>query len=129
MRRLNAVILAATFVVQSPRVQATVLLDQTSWSSSTRTNQSLPTRSGWFSSSTGSLTVSSSALRMVVTSSSGMAMTYFTPVSNSPPVQLNVGDTLTTTLHFNFNGVPTAGSSSQGFRIGIFDFADGSNVP
>ncbi len=107
---------------------ATVLLDQTSWTSGTRTSQNLPTRSGWFSSSGGSLTVASSALRMVVTGSSGMAITYFT-TNGSAPVQLNVGDTLTTTFHLNFNGVPAAGSSSQGFRLGIFDFADGSNVP
>src|SRR5579871_93725 len=109
--------------------RATVLLDQTSWSSGTRTSQTLPTRSAWFSSSSGSFTVSSSQLRMIVTSSSGMGITYFTPNNGSPPVVLNVGDTLTAMLHFTFNGVPTAPSTSQGFRVGVFDFADGSNVP
>ena len=57
-----------------------------------------------------------------------MAITYFT-TNGSAPVQLNVGDTLTTTFHFTFNGVPTNSSTSQGFKIGVFDFADGSNVP
>jgi polygalacturonase len=65
---------------------------------------------------------------MKVLTSSGAAITYFTN-SNSPPVQLNVGDTLTTTIKFSFIGVPAVGSSSQGFKLGIFDFADGSNVP
>ena len=49
MRRLGTVILASVaFLRLSSPVTATVLLDQTSWSSSTLTNQNLPTRSGWF---------------------------------------------------------------------------------
>ncbi|HVM59945.1 MAG TPA: glycosyl hydrolase family 28 protein [Verrucomicrobiae bacterium] len=118
----------ATLLVLAGSSYATVLLDQTTWSSGTRTSQNLPTRSAWFSSSSGSLSVSGGALRMAVGSSSGMAITYFT-TNGSAPVQLNVGDTLTTTFRMNYNGVPTNASSSQGFRIGIFDFADGSNVP
>jgi polygalacturonase/PKD repeat protein len=130
MSRLAKVVVAvvALLGLASPG-RATVLLDQTSWTSGTRSNQSLPTRSAWFSSGTGSLTVSSSELRMVVTGSSGLALTYFTATNTSPPVQLNVGDTLTTTFHFNFDGVSTILTNSEGFRVGIFDFADGSNVP
>ena len=109
--------------------QATVLLDQTSWTTGTRRTQSLPTRSAWFASSTGSLSVSGGALRMVVGASSGADISYFTANSNTPPVQLNVGDTLTATFRFTFNGVTPVGSSSQGFKIGLFDSADGSNVP
>ena len=66
---------------------------------------------------------------MVVGTSSGAGISYFTANSNTPPVQLNVGDTLTATFRFTFNGVPLVGSSSQGFKIGLFDSADGSNVP
>ncbi len=66
---------------------------------------------------------------MVVGASSGAGITYFTANSNTPPVQLNVGDTLAATFRFTFNGVPPVGSSSQGFKIGLFDSADGSNVP
>jgi polygalacturonase/PKD repeat protein len=66
---------------------------------------------------------------MVVGSGSGMSITYFTPSTNSPPVQMNVGDTLAATFDFTFNGVPPTGSTSEGFRIGLFDFANGSNVP
>jgi polygalacturonase/PKD repeat protein len=108
---------------------ATVLLDQTLWTSGTRTNQNLPTRSGWFCSSSSLIGVASGALRIVVSNSSALAITYFTASTNSPPVQLNVGDTLTTTFHFNFNGVSTILTNVQGFRIGLFDFADGSNAP
>ena len=108
----------------------TVLLDQTAWTSTTqRRTQNLPTNSAWFSSSTGSLTVSGGAMRMIVGTGSGMAMTYFTPNSGSPPVQLNVGDTLTATFQFTFSGIPTPGSTSQGFKLALGDFADGSNVP
>jgi polygalacturonase len=120
--------LAALFGLAFP-VHATVLLDQTSWTTANRRTQNLPTTSAWFASSTGSLTVSGTAMRMVVGTGSGMAMTYFTPLSNSPPVVLNVGDTLTATFTFTFSGIPTPGSSSQGFKFGLFDFADGSNVP
>ncbi|HXI82949.1 MAG TPA: glycosyl hydrolase family 28 protein [Verrucomicrobiae bacterium] len=127
-RRKVVPILAALFGLVLP-VRATVLLDQTSWTTTTRRTQSLPTRSAWFASSTGSLSVSGGALRMVVGTSSGAGISYFTANSNTPPVQLNVGDTLAATFRFTFNGVPPLGSSSQGFKIGLFDSADGSNVP
>jgi polygalacturonase/PKD repeat protein len=110
--------------------RAQVVLIQTNWTSSNRMSQRLPTNSAWFCSSYGSLTTSGGDLVMgVTTNSSGMALTYFTPTSNSPPIQLNVGDTLTATFDFIFNLVPTSGSASEGFRFGLFDFADGSNVP
>jgi polygalacturonase len=106
-----------------------VLLDDT-WSTGVRTSQNLPASSAWWGSCSDCLTSSPGNMTFaVVTNSSVMAITYFTPDSNSPPVTLNVGDTLTATLTFLFNGVPTPGSTSQGFRIGLFDFADGSNVP
>jgi polygalacturonase len=108
---------------------AAVLLNQTSWSSGTRTTQNLPTASAWFSSSSGSLSVSSSQLRMIAGASSGAAITYFTDTSNSPPVTLNVGDTLTATILFTFNGVHLGGSSSQGFRLAFANSANASNNP
>ena len=105
-----------------------ILLDDT-WSTGTRTNQDLPTSSAWWASCSTCITSTVSGMTLAIGGSSVMAMTYFTPDSNSPPVQLNVGDTLTATFEFVFDGIPAAGSSSQGFRIGLFDFADGSNVP
>jgi polygalacturonase len=130
MSRLAKVIVAAVALLGlAVPVRATVYLNQTSWSNANRTTQNLPTTSAWFGSRLGSLTTSSGAMVMKVTGSSGMAITYFTPTTNSPPIQLNVGDTLTATFGFTFNGVPAAGSTSQGFRIGLFDFANGSNVP
>jgi polygalacturonase len=103
------------------------ILDDT-WLTGTRTVQNPPTSSAWFTSSFGSLNAAPGAMTLTV-GSSVLIVTYFTPNSNSPPVTLNVGDTLTTTISFDFNGVPTLASSSQGFRIGLFDFADGSNAP
>jgi polygalacturonase len=130
MKRFVAVIFAAVaFTGLASPARASVFLNQTSWSNANRTTQNLPTSSAWFGSSLGSLTTSGGALVMKTTASSGMAITYFTPTTNSPPIQLNVGDTLTATFGFTFNGVPTVGSTSQGFKIGLFDFADGSNVP
>ncbi len=126
MKRSLAIIAFAGTAFSS---HATVYLNQTNWpTAGSRTFQGLPTNSAWFSSSSGSLSVSSSQLRFIVVGS-GAAMTYFTPNSNSPPIQLNVGDTMTTTLRFNFNGVPPVGSSSQGFRIGLMNTANASNSP
>jgi polygalacturonase/PKD repeat protein len=130
MKYLAAMILAGVAILGLARpVHATVYLDQTNWTTSNRATQNLPTTSAWFCSSFGSLTASGGALVEKVTSSSGMSLTYFTPTSNSPPIQLNVGDTLTATFNFTFNLVPPTGSASEGFRFGLFDFADGSNVP
>ena len=103
------------------------ILDDT-WVSGKRTVQNLPKSSAWFTSSPGSLTAAPGAMTLTV-GSSVLILTYFTPNSNSPPVTLNVGDTLTASINFKFNGLPTLASSSQGFRIGLFDFADGSNSP
>jgi alpha-tubulin suppressor-like RCC1 family protein len=105
-----------------------ILLDDT-WNSGSRTNQDLPTSSAWGSSCGTCLTSSTNNMTLTVGGSSIMAITYFTPDSNSPPVWLNVGDTLTASFNFVFNGIPTVGSSSQGFRIGLFNFADGRNDP
>jgi polygalacturonase len=98
------------------------------WLSGVRTIQNLPTSSAWFTSSPGSLNAAPGAMTLTV-GSSVLILTYFTPTSGSPPVTLNVGDTLTASISLTFNGLPTVASSSQGFRLGLFDFADGSNSP
>jgi pectate lyase len=54
-------------------------------------------------------------------------VTYFGADASSP-VQLSAGDTLTATLVFTFTNVSTA-NSSQGFRLGLFDFADSTLSP
>ena len=107
-----------------------ILLDDT-WASGTRTVQNLPASSTWWTSSVthGPLSATVGTMTLGVDSSSSMIITYFTPDTNSPPITLNVGDTLRTTIRFVFNGVPPTGLTSQGFRFGLFDFADGSNVP
>ncbi len=114
----------------SPYALARVVLDilDDIWLNGTRTIQNPPASSAWFTSSSGSLNAVPGAMTLTV-GSSVMILTYFTPNSASPPVTLNVGDTLTAAISLTFNGLPTASSSSQGFRIGLFDFADGSNSP
>ncbi len=54
---------------------------------------------------------------------------YFTPDTNSSPIQLNIGDTLTATFNFIFGGVPPTGKQLTGIPVGLFDFADGNNNP
>ena len=111
------------------RAQTTTnILSQTNWTSIFEV-QNLPNTSAWYCSSFGSLSTSGGALVEQVSGSSGMSLTYFTPNSNSVPIFVNVGDTLTATFGFTFNGVPTPGSTSEGFRFGLFNFNDGSNVP
>lgn len=105
----------------------TVILDDT-WSTGVRTNQNLPTRSAWWSSDLSGPLVSVSSMIVTVGTGSAQAMTYFTADSNSPPVELNVGDTLTIMFNFTFDGVPSSGTS-QGFRLGIFNFADSTLDP
>ena len=115
----------------SPYAVARVVLDilDDIWLSGTRTVQNPPSSSAWFTSSSTSLNAAPGAMTFTVGSTSILILSYFTPNSNSPPVTLNVGDTLTAAISFIFNGLPTLASSSQGFRIGLFDFADGSNAP
>ena len=128
MKRLSVVI--ATFVtllVLASPGHATVYLNETNWISGTLHSQNLPGTSAWFSSSSGSLTASSGAMRLIGTAT-GAAITYFTPTSSSTPLKLNVGDTLTANIIFTFNGVQT-GTTSQGYRLGIFNNYDGSNSP
>jgi hypothetical protein len=105
-----------------------ILLDDT-WTSGIRTNQNLPTSSAWWASTGDNLTAAPGSMTLTVGGDSVLGITYFTPDVDSPPVQLNVGDTLTATITFMFNGVPPVGSSSQGFRIGLFDFADSTLYP
>ena len=103
------------------------ILDDT-FVSGTRTVQNLPASSAWFSSSASALTAAPGGMTLTV-GSSVLILTYFTPTSNSPPIVLNVGDTLTATFKLTFNGLPTVASSSQGFRVALVNFADGSNTP
>jgi pectate lyase len=109
------------------------------WSDGTRTDPAAPVysengtdadgdgsiESAWFTSSSGSLVAAISNMTLSVGSSAVVGLTYFT--SNSP-AQLAVGDTLAATFHLTFNNVP-ASNNSQGFRIGIFDFADSTLSP
>ena len=109
------------------KIPATLVLVDT-WSTGVRTNQNLPTSSAWWTSSTGTLAVATNNLTQIVGGSAVQDITYFTPFVNEP-IQVNVGDTLIAKFAFVFSGIPQAGSSSQGFRFGLFDFADGNNNP
>ena len=110
------------------KVPTTLVLDDT-WSSGVNTNQNLPMSSAWWASTPGTLTAVTSNMTFTVAGSALQAITYFTPDTNSPPIQLNIGDTLTATFKFIPSGIPPNGTSSQGFRFGLFDFADGNNNP
>ncbi len=107
-----------------------VLLDDV-FADGTRTVQNLPTESAWWTSSVthGPLSATVGSMTLGVDSSSSLIITYFTPNIISPAVQVNVGDTLTATITFIFNGIPPGPSSSQGFKFGLFDFADSSLNP
>src|ERR1017187_462576 len=105
---------------------ATVYLDDF-WSDGLRTAQNLPTESAWFASSSGSLAATPGSMNLSMGSSAIMVLTYYTTNSTSP-VQLGIGDALTATFNLTFSGLaPT--NSSQGFRIGLFDFADSTLSP
>ncbi|MFO1476824.1 MAG: immunoglobulin domain-containing protein [Verrucomicrobiota bacterium] len=103
-----------------------VLLDDT-WADGTRSNQSLPGESAWFSSTGSALTAAPGAMTLSIGSGAVLALTYFT-TNDTSPASLAVGDTLVATIQFTFNGVP-AQNTSQGFRIAICDFADSTLSP
>lgn len=107
-------------------VAAGVILDDT-WADGTRTNQSLPTHSAWFTSSASALTASMNAMTLAMGGSAILNVTYF-GTNSSSPVPLEIGDTLVATLRFSFSGVAPA-NSSLGFRLGIFNFADSTLSP
>ncbi|MGH7952028.1 MAG: immunoglobulin domain-containing protein [Limisphaerales bacterium] len=98
---------------------ASILLDDT-FADGARTIQNLPTESAWFASSGASLTTAPGAMTLAMGGSAILGVTYFAPNADSPIV-LNVGDTLSATITFTFNGVAPL-NTSQGFRIGLFDF-------
>jgi len=123
MKHLYQTLIATvlTFAAAAP-IHATVLLDDT-FADGTRNNTSLPTDAAWYASSGGSLTAAPGAMTLSMGTSAILGVSYFTTSANSP-ASLSVGDTLLATITFTFNGVAPL-NSSQGFRIGLFDF--GSN--
>src|SRR5208282_3390835 len=118
-------ILALVFGVAVPGY-ATVLLDDT-FADGTRNNQNLPTDSAWYVSSSSSWNTTVNAMSVAMGGTAILGVTYF-GTNSSSPVRLQVGDTLTVTLWFNFNGVAPL-NSSQGFRIGVFNFAESTLSP
>jgi polygalacturonase/PKD repeat protein len=134
MRRLLAVIIASVaflgWALPGRAQTTTTFLSQTNWTASNYQVQNLPNTSAWYTSSSAELTTSGGELVQKVAGSSVMSLTYFTPNSNSVPILVNVGDTLTATFGLTFNGMPAnSGTTSQGFRIGLFNFNNGSNSP
>ena len=121
---LQAILLLLAAVPLSSR--AAVLLDDT-FAAGSRTNQNLPSNAAWFVSTPASWKAATNALTETNSTSAIMGVTYFGANTNAP-VSLAVGDTLTVTMNFTFNGV-AANNGSSGFRIGVYDFADGSNSP
>ncbi len=105
---------------------ATVYLDDF-WADGSRSVQNLPTESAWFASSSGSLVTTPGSMTLSMGSSAVMVLTYFTTNSTSP-VSLGLGDALTATFNLTFSGL-AASNTSQGFRIGLFDFADSTLSP
>ncbi len=105
---------------------AAILLDDT-WSDGTRTDQNLPDESAWFASSGSALTASPGAMTLAMGSSAVLGVAYF-GTNSSSPIRLEVGDTLTASITLTFNGV-APNNSSQGFRLGLFNFADSTLSP
>jgi hypothetical protein len=103
------------------------LLNDT-WAGGTRTTQNLPQQSAWFASgSSTNITANINALNLWNGTNAVVGLTYFSPNATTP-VTLGVGDTLKATLNLVLTGVAAA-NTSQGLRIGLFDFADSTLSP
>jgi pectate lyase len=127
MKTLCQIVLisALLFAVVCPG-SATVLLDDT-WADGTRNNQSLPTDAAWYVSSSSAWATTTNAMSVTMGTSAILGVSYF-GTNSSSPVHLNVGDTLTVTVRFIFTNVAPA-NSSQGFRLGVFNFAESTLSP
>ncbi|MGB7746142.1 MAG: immunoglobulin domain-containing protein [Verrucomicrobiia bacterium] len=127
MKCLRQIVLILTLVfgVAVPG-HATVLLDDT-FADGKRNIQNLPTESAWYVSSSSAWTTSVNAMSVAMSSTAILGVTYF-GTNSSTPVRLQVGDTLTVTIWFNFNGVAPLNSSTD-FKIGVYDFADSTLSP
>lgn len=120
------VVFLAVATVAAFSARAAVVLDDT-FADGTRNNQNLPTDAAWYVSSAASVTTATGAMTWTMGSSAILSVSYF-GTNSSSPIHLDVGDTLTATIKFTFNGV-AALNTSQGFRLGIFDFADSTLSP
>ncbi len=116
-----ALILAATLTSH-----ATTILDDT-FADGTRNNQNLPTDAAWWVSTAGAVTTNVGSMSIAVPTGSIMAISYF-GANSTTPVSLGVGDTLTVSIKFTFNGVAPQ-NTSQNFRLCIGDFADSTLSP
>jgi hypothetical protein len=130
----GACALALTSVLATSSVHAATVLLNDSWTDGSRAETNLPTESAtWVGVSTsdgGSLSVAPGALKNVMGTGSRKNWEYFTsdvtaPDANQPHnsvLQLNVGDTLTTSLTFTMPNAITsnAGSAGRDFRFGVF---------
>ena len=123
---LRSFLVIAALIGYALPSHATVYLDDF-WADGSRAIQNLPTESAWFA--TGSaITAATSNMTMNVGGSAVLVVTYFTTNSTTLPARLNVGDTLLATFDLTFTGLPGA-NSSEGFRIGLFDFYDSTLSP
>ena len=114
-------VLAAIVGLATPS-HAVVILDDT-WADGNRSNTSLPTNAAWYASSGSALTATTGSMTLTIGGSAVLAVSYFT-TNAAAPVSLSVGDTLVTTITFDFNGV-AAENTSLGFPFGVYEF--GSN--
>ncbi len=105
---------------------AETVLDDT-FADGTRNNQNLPTDAAWFVSTPVDWTTTTGAMTLAMPSGAIQGITYF-GTNSSSPIHLNVGDTLTATIKFIFTNVAPL-NTSQGFRVGVFDFADSTLSP
>jgi pectate lyase len=105
---------------------AVVLLDDT-WADGTRNNQNLPTDSAWYVSKVSAVATTTGAMTWTLGSGAVLGITYF-GTNSSSPIQLGIGDTLTATIKFTLNNIDPA-NTSQGFKLGVYDFADSTLSP
>jgi hypothetical protein len=106
--------------------RAMVLLDDT-WMDGTRTDTSLPADSAWYASTGSALVAATNSMTLSMGGNAILTITYFT-TNTAIPVPLATGETLKASFKLTFSGV-AAVNTSQGFRLGLFDFADSTLSP
>jgi hypothetical protein len=127
MKRLRSLVpVLAALSGLAASASATVIVDQTTWTTETRMLTSLPNRVGWFSNtSAGTLSVANGNLiGTISSSSSAIWVTHFT--SAASPQTIAVGQALKVSLVFTPTDVSQ--NTNRGLRIGLFNFSNGTRA-
>jgi hypothetical protein len=137
MNSMKSLVLTLAATLACTFTSPAVILVNDTWADGNRTSQNPPTDSAWFTTQAALATSAVGYLSLtnrITQDTSSEWTTYFT--APGTPSRLAVGNTLTLTMEFTVNGVPSTTNTSQNLRFALCDStsgirlsADGQVVP